>query len=190
MHTLLKNFSFHDSWKETWKKFDEVELSHSNTHYLLAIHTLHKEHGYARVVDVSRFMDITRGSASITLQKLKDRGYIAEDENKFLKLTEGGRQFVESVISKRRMLILFFTEILGVAQDVAEEDACKMEHLLSQETGEKLITLINFVLSNNKEAVEFRSHFKKFEFVCDSAVECKVCENNCYFRSSEFMAHE
>ncbi len=190
MHSLLKNFSFHDSWKETWKKFDEVELSHSNTHYLLAIHTLLKEHGYARVIDVSRFMDITRGSASITLQKLKEKGYIAEDENKFLKLTEPGKHFVESVISKRRMLILFFTEVLGVPQDIAEEDACKMEHLLSKEVGERLITFINFALSGHAEARKFRAGYKKFEYVCDTTVECKVCENNCYFRSSEFLAND
>lgn len=185
MNTILGNILFHDSWKETWKKYDEVELSHSSTHYLLAIHTLLRDHGYARVIDVSRFMDITRGSASITLQKLKAKGYVAEDENKFLKLTDIGKHYVESIISRRRMLILFFTEILGLPDSIAETDACKMEHLLSQEAGEKLISLINFVLSNNKEAKRFREEYKKFDFACQSAHECRVCENDCYLRAME-----
>lgn len=190
MHSLLKSSSFHDSWKDTWKKYDEVELSHSSTHYLLAIHTLLKDNGYARVIDVSRYLGITPGSTSITLQKLKDKKYVAEDENKFLKLTDAGKHYVGAIISKRRMLILFFTEVLGLPEEIAEEDACKMEHLLSQEAGEKLITFINYALSESAEAEKFRDRYKEFEYVCHSTGECGICENDCYFRSSDLLSED
>ena len=173
--------SLGDTWKETWKRFEEVELTHSSAHHLLAVHTLIKENGYARGVDVAKYLEITRGSVSITLHKLIEKGYIIEDGNKFLKLTEFGKQYVESVISKRRILVIFFTEILGLTAESAETDACKIEHLLSRESGEKLITFINYLLSGSPEAHVFRKGFRHFDFVCQSVKDCRVCENTCFF---------
>ena len=172
-----------DTWQKTWKKFDEVELTHSSVHHLMAIHTLIKENGYARGVDVAKYLDITRGSVSITLHKLIDKEYIFEDDNKFVKLTDFGQQYVESVISQRRTLILFFTEILDIPRDTAEADACRIEHLLSQKSGEKLIMFMHYLLSDSPEAHVFRKGFRNFNFICQSVKNCNVCENTCFFES-------
>ena len=67
---------------ETWKEFDHNEITHSAAHHLMAIDDLVQRLGYARVSDVARKLDITRGSVSISLQPLKREGLIEQDENR------------------------------------------------------------------------------------------------------------
>ena len=97
---------------QLWKRFDTIELSHSSIHHLLAIHDLIKENGYARSIDIAKYLEITRGSASKTLHKIKDKGFIVEDSNKFYRLAEKGKGLVNSVLSKRRIAENFFNNIL------------------------------------------------------------------------------
>jgi len=171
--------------KDVWKKFDETEPSHSSIHHLMAIYYLHKKNGYARGIDVAHYLNITRGSVSITLTKLKDKEYISEDENKFYRLTPQGQQIVNSVLSKRHILQRFFTEVLQLPEEVGEIDACKIEHLLSNEIGEKLICFIGYYLSGEPEAQSFRNGFQKFNFQCQAVPNCQVCESKCFFAGNE-----
>lgn len=171
--------------KDIWKKFDETEPSHSSIHHLMAIYHLHKKNGYARGIDVAHFLNITRGSVSITLTKLKDKEYICEDENKFYLLTSQGQEIVNSVLSKRHILQRFFTEVLQVPEDIAELDACKIEHLLSNRTGERLICFMGYYLSDETTARNFREDFQKFNYECQSIPDCQVCESKCFFAGSE-----
>ena len=164
-----------------WKAFGEVELTHSNAHYLMAIAELLEANGYARAIDVSRHLDLTRGSVSAALTSLEEKGYITTDQNKFLQLTDQGIDAVNNVFSARRILTQFFSEVLGVNEDLAEEDACKIEHLVSHETGEKLMSFLGFYLSESPVAREFREEFTRFAYTCDAADNCHICENRCYF---------
>ncbi len=167
--------------KETWKKFEENELTHSNAHYLMAIFELLKKNGYARAIDVAKYLDITRGSATIALNKLKQRGYIIEDENKFFKLTAIGTDLVNGVFSKRHILEQFLTEVLHLSPENAEIDACKIEHLISHETGEKLLSFMGFFQSGREEVRQFKESFKEFSYHCKSAKNCRVCETECFY---------
>lgn len=146
---------------EVWKKFDEAELSHSGVHHLMAVHDLHKEHGYARGIDIARHLDITRGSVSVTLSKLKAKGYLAEDNNKFYRLTVKGVDAVNSVLDRRRVIERFFRTVLLVEGDRAQEDACKVEHLLSLETTGKLLSFMEFLLSSKSEASRFLASYRE-----------------------------
>jgi len=127
---------------EVWKKFDETELTHSSVHHLMAVHHLINHNGYARAIDISRHLNLTRGSISVTLNKLKQKRYLEEDQNKFYRLTEKGELFITAILDKRQILKKFFTEILQLPEEKAEIDACKIEHLLSRETGEKLFAFM------------------------------------------------
>lgn len=124
--------------KEVWKEFHESEITHSAAHHLLAILELTLTHGYARVTDVARFLDITTGSASTNLKSLKQKGFVVEDENRFVKLSEEGQKLTEAILLRRRILENFFTEVLKVSAHQAEVDACKTEHLFSVETTNKM----------------------------------------------------
>lgn len=166
---------------QLWKRFSTTELSHSSIHHLLAIHDLIKENGYARSIDIAKYLEITRGSVSKTLHKIKDKGFIVEDSNKFYRLAEKGLGLVNSVLSKRRIAENFFTNILQVPEEIAEADGCKIEHLLSQETGEKLFSFIGYFLSDTPEAKAFRKGYQNYSVKCDSFTDCKTCEVECFF---------
>lgn len=172
--------------RDVWKKFDEADLTHSSVHHLLAVQTLKKEHGYVRGTDIAGYLQITRGSVSITIKKLKDKGYIEEDQNKFLSLSDKGAELVNAVLTKRRMVEKFLAQVLGVSPELAEEDACKIEHLLTQETSLKLLSFMGYFFSDSKEARLFRKRFEKFSYDCLHHEEsCSICEIECFFAHNE-----
>jgi len=144
---------------DVWKEYESNEISHSVAHHLAAIHELMGDHGYARVSDVARALEITRGSASLTLKALKARGLVEEDHNKFLKLSEEGRHIVDSILAKRATVRKFLNGVLKLDAHQAEVDACKVEHLLSAQTGEQLLRFVQFLLSNDPVAVQFLAEF-------------------------------
>lgn len=123
---------------EIWKQFEENGITHSGAHHLVAILELKEKFGYARVTDVAKHLEITTGSASTNLKSLKSKGFIKEDENRFLHLSEEGQMLAELVIRRKKVLKTFLEDLLGVNCDQAEIDACKTEHLISVETTVKL----------------------------------------------------
>ncbi|MFN8390553.1 MAG: metal-dependent transcriptional regulator [Bdellovibrionota bacterium] len=127
-----------ESTMEVWKEFSENEVTHSAAHHLLAILELTTKRGYARVTDVARFLEITTGSASTNLKGLKQKGYVTEDDNRFLALSPEGTKIAEAILNRRNTLEEFFTKVLGVDAHTAEVDACKTEHLLSMETTNRM----------------------------------------------------
>lgn len=127
-----------ESTTEVWKEFSENEITHSAAHHLLAIFELHTMRGYARVTDVAKFLEITTGSASTNLKSLKTKGLIDEDENKFLSLSPEGQKLTEAILERRKILEDFFANVLGVSEEQSSIDACKTEHLLSEETTAKM----------------------------------------------------
>lgn len=125
---------------DVWKEFHENEITHSAAHHLLAILELTGERGYARVTDVARCLEITTGSASTNLKGLKQKGYVVEDDNRFLSLSTEGKTIAEAILNRRGVLESFFRDVLGVTAEQATMDACKTEHLLSAETTSKMLS--------------------------------------------------
>ena len=139
-----------------WREFEKNRVSHSAAHYLMSIDALRRELGYARVTDVALRLDVTRAAASAALSQLKKRGLVAEDPNRFLLLTAEGSGVVSQVEQNFRTLSRFFEEILGVTPEVAHADACKIEHLMSLETGRRLLRLMALMLGDTGRAVAIR----------------------------------
>lgn len=168
--------------KEVWKSFDENTLTHSAAHYLMTIHELLETQGYARVTDIAKALNITRGSCSISLKPLKRRGLVVEDHNKFLLLSDEGKRLARVIEKNDELLETFFREVLGVNGDQAEVDACKIEHLLSIETSIKLCSFIELIKSDGKVVNEFMKLLKKHTQTCHSSVEeCPACSQACFF---------
>ena len=141
---------------DTWREFGKSEITHSVAHHLAAIHDLRERLGYARVSDVAEHLAITKGSVSLTLKALKEKGYVEEDRNKFLILSEKSHRIVHRVLAKRAIVKRFLTDVLHVDDQQAEIDACKVEHLLSVKTGESLLYFVDFLLSDAPVSREFR----------------------------------
>ena len=165
---------------EIWKTFEKNRITHSAAHHLMTIHNLLSTNGYARVTDVARELEITRGSASLTLKALKGKGLVEEDVNKFLRLSEEGKRITQSIQSMRTIFKKFLLEVLRVSDEQTEIDACKIEHLLSRETGEKLLNFMKFLSSNEPRVVKFLNAYRTYECSCSGSTDdCEVCDTEC-----------
>ena len=114
-----------------------MKLHASGEDYLEAILMLQKKHGMVRSVDVARHMEVTKPSVCVAVNTLKDGGFLIMDENHFLHLTDIGREVAEKIYERH----CFFTEQLiaaGVDPETAEADACRIEHVISETSFEKL----------------------------------------------------
>ncbi len=158
---------------ETWKEFEANELTHSAAHHLLAVHEVGLEYGgWARVSDIARQLGITRGSVSINLRALKKRGWVQTDEHHMVKLSPKGRKAVQAVMAKKAVVKAFLRGVLDVPELQAEIDSCKIEHLISRPTGERLVRFMRFLVSEDPVAAQMLARFKNFQ---DERPESKTC---------------
>ena len=114
-----------------------MKLHASGEDYLESVLVLQKKLGMVRSVDVARHMGVSKPSVCVAVNTLKDGGFLTMDENHFLHLTDIGREVAEQIYEKH----CFFTEQLiaaGVDPKVAEEDACRIEHIISDESFSRL----------------------------------------------------
>ena len=169
---------------DTWKEFDANEITHSAAHHLMSVDDLVRKLGYARVSDVARQLNITRGSVSISLQPLKKAGLIVQDENRHLKLSAQGQSLVAAIKTKRLLMQRLFTDVLGVNAVQAEIDACKLEHLISNETARHIISFLRFVDSDHNRAKSLKSAWNEFDPACThTPAACPSCEEGCMAES-------
>ena len=115
----------------------DKKLYASGEDYLEAILLLHKKMGMVRSVDVARHMEVSKPSVCHAVATLRDGGFLTMDEDYFLHLTDAGREVAEQIYEKHR----FFTDRLieaGVDPEAAERDACRMEHVISDESFQRL----------------------------------------------------
>jgi DtxR family Mn-dependent transcriptional regulator len=101
--------------------------------YLEAILMLHNEHGYVRSVDIANQLGVTKPSVSYATRRLKEEGHIEMDKEGMIHLTNSGMEIASSIYERHRVLTSLF-ENIGVDPDTAREDACRVEHDLSEET--------------------------------------------------------
>ncbi|MCX6899042.1 MAG: metal-dependent transcriptional regulator [Verrucomicrobia bacterium] len=149
---------------ETWKEFEANEVTHSVAHHLVAIHEVGREYGgWARVSDIARWLGITRGSVSINLRNIKVRGLVIEDDHRQVKLSEQGLKIAQAIMAKKAAVKAFLRDVINVPEEQAEIDSCKVEHLISQSTGENLFRFIKFLTSDDPAARQALSQFRKFE---------------------------
>ncbi len=147
---------------DVWKEFEKNAVTHSVAHHLVAIATLRDEFGYARVSDVARQLSITRGSASITLKGLKQRGLVIEDARRFLGLSEDGLRIARTIQAKKKVMRRLFVEWLGVDDEQADIDTCKIEHLISGETASAALRMLRFLEAGGEEVAGFLREFERF----------------------------
>ena len=114
-----------------------MKLHASGEDYLEAILVLHKKMGMVRSVDVARHLEVTKPSVCHAVATLKEGGFLTMDEDFFLHLTDLGREIAEQTYEKHRFFTDLLTEV-GVNPASAERDACRMEHVISQESFEHL----------------------------------------------------
>lgn len=115
-----------------------MSIHESGEDYLETILILHKNTGFVRSIDIANELGYSKPSISRAVGILKNDGYITVEPNGQIILTDSGMAKAEQVYERHLMLRKFLTDILGVSEDNSEQDACRMEHILSDETYEKL----------------------------------------------------
>ncbi|TDJ04934.1 MAG: metal-dependent transcriptional regulator [Deltaproteobacteria bacterium] len=143
-------------------------LSHSMVHYLLTIHKLKEGRGFARVTDIAKELNLTKGSVSTALNSLKKKDLVQEEEDcKFLVLTDAGHMEVHRILSSRTLLFYFLRDFVGVDEATAEFDSCQMEHLLSHETGFKFFEFMKKIACNCENTEQGSLKFKTSLDLCN-----------------------
>lgn len=113
-----------------------MSLLESGENYLETILILTQRNGSVRSIDVANEMNFTKPSVSRAMSILKREEYIHMEADGRLVLTEKGMQKATSVLERHLILTRYINEVLGVSQEIAEKDACRIEHIISPETFE------------------------------------------------------
>ena len=109
------------------------DIGKSAEDYLESMIILNEKNGRIRSVDIAGFLGVTKPSVSNAMKRLREEGYIEMDQTGFITITEKGMSIADNIYTRHKKLTEFFIS-LGVDPEVAEEDACKIEHDLSDET--------------------------------------------------------
>lgn len=133
----MLRFSMETGVMNTDNKMCNISLTSSMEDYLEAVLVLQQKHGYIRCVDVAGYLGVTKPSVSRAVKELSKKKCLLKKDDGTLSLTEQGRQIVQQIYEKHQ----FFTKQLieaGVPRDIAVQDACRLEHVISETSFNKL----------------------------------------------------
>ncbi len=114
-----------------------MSVHESGEMYLEAIHVLSQKSSFVRSIDVSEYLGYSKPSVSRAMGILRSGGYIQVDKNGGITLTDSGRKIAEKIYARHTLLTKLLIHI-GVSEQTAAEDACKLEHAISDESFEAL----------------------------------------------------
>ncbi len=118
--------------------------------YLETILLLQKRLGQVRSIDIANEMNFSKPSVSVAMKNLREKAYITTSDNGFIALTETGKQRAESVLERHTILSDWLIS-LGVSRQTALEDACRVEHDLSEESFNAIKRAVHPLFATQKE---------------------------------------
>ena len=127
-----------------------MRIQESGEMYLESIYVLHKKHGYVRAVDVAEYMGYSKPSVSRAMGLLKSGQLIEIARDGAITLTDAGVAVAEKIYARHTVLSQLL-EMMGVDPEIAAEDACKLEHAISDASFE---AIQNFVTAHQNEPVD------------------------------------
>ena len=110
-----------------------MRIQESAENYLETILILQQKQGSVRSIDIVNAMNFTKPSVSVAMKNLRERGCVEMDGGGYITLTEKGRAIAETIYERHTLLARWLVD-LGVDPAVAQEDACRMEHVISPES--------------------------------------------------------
>ena len=110
-----------------------MKIRKSAQDYLETMLMLQQKKGYIRSIEVADHMGVTKPSVSYATKRLRENGYITMDADGLISLTQSGMDIAQSMFERHTLLTEFLMR-LGVDEEIAREDACKIEHDISEET--------------------------------------------------------
>ena len=110
-----------------------MKIHESAENYLEAILIIKNEKGSVRSIDIANHLNFSKPSVSVAMKNLRENGYISIDPDGSIYLEESGRKIAEKIYERHTLLSDWLTR-LGVPRDIATEDACRIEHVISEES--------------------------------------------------------
>ncbi|GBD93638.1 iron-dependent repressor IdeR [bacterium BMS3Abin05] len=136
-------------------------LTHSAENYLRAIFEIALENKVVRIRDIAKRMQVKMPSVVAAIQALDKKGYLVHEKYGYLELTEEGMEAARAVYNRHRLIFKFLFDFLKGNSQTAMEEACNLEHSLSDKTLQKLTRLMDYVTamgqSNPEQFTEFQS---------------------------------
>lgn len=114
-----------------------MKIHESAENYLETVYMLKLIKGSVRSIDIANELEVTKPSVSIAMKNLRENGYITMDTDGLITLTEKGSEIAEKMY-ERHTVISGWLMSLGVDKETASEDACRIEHVISEETFEAM----------------------------------------------------
>ena len=124
-----------------------MKIQQSAEDYLEAMLMLQEKYGYIRSIDIARHLGVTKPSVSYAVKRLRESGYINMNANGPITLAPAGYKIARRIYERHKALTAFLLK-LGVSQEQAEEDACKIEHVISHET---YVAICDYVNEGNED---------------------------------------
>ena len=121
------------------------ELSESMENYLETIFDLERENKVARAKDIASRLDVQRGSVTGALKGLEEKGLINYEPYSFVTLTHKGKKIAQEIAKRHAILKEFLLSVLQIDAEIAENTACRMEHVIDKNTLERLVCFIEFI---------------------------------------------
>ena len=114
-----------------------MRIHKSAEDYLEMILRLTEEKGYVRSVDIAQGLGVSKPSVSVAMKQLREGGYIVMGKDNFISLTDSGLEIAQRIYERHKVLTRILM-LIGVDRQVAQEDACKVEHDISMQTFEAI----------------------------------------------------
>jgi len=125
-------------------------LTSSLEDYLEAIFILEKKHRVARVKDIAAHLNVQMPSVTGALRNLREKGLVVYEKNSYINLTQEGLEKAERIAGRHDLLKGFLEKVLALDEDRADEEACRIEHAISQDTAKRLENLMGFIDETRK----------------------------------------
>jgi len=119
------------------------KLTFTMENYLEAVYELSQEGKGARVTDIAEKMGVTKASANNAMSVLADRGLIINEKYQEIHLTDAGLKHAKLISEKHHTLELFLIQVLGVETELASQDACAIEHVISNDSVDAMRYFLN-----------------------------------------------
>jgi DtxR family Mn-dependent transcriptional regulator len=124
---------------------EDNKLSATLEDYLESIKMLCDKKGFARVKEISKMLNVEMPSVTSALKKLKDKRLIVYEKYGYIKLTPDGNIMAKKIYKRHEKIKEFFEKLLNIDSEIAQEDACKIEHSISEDTFNRVLSFLNFL---------------------------------------------
>jgi DtxR family transcriptional regulator, Mn-dependent transcriptional regulator len=141
-------------------KAPSIKLSESLEDYLEAILNLSDESGITRAKDVAETLGVAKSSVTGALRLLASKGLVNYRPYEYITLTKKGQAEAARVAGKHGVLKCFFTDVMGVEADAAQEAACRAEHALGPVIMNRLVEFVDFVMQPGEGGVSAAGRFR------------------------------